>query len=119
MLDLIVKLRCSVIVAARNRLGVINHTLLTVKTMQAIGVKNITVSLMNVKHSDISALSNQEVLREMLSPISICSVPFLGASVSRIRAINTYQKKIKKTLAQILNTDTVSTVRCEHAEKSD
>src|SRR4051812_2132113 len=47
--DLIAKLRCEVIVASRNRLGTINHTLMTVKSLQHIGIRRVTVILMNTE----------------------------------------------------------------------
>ena len=119
VLDLITQLHCKVVVAARNRLGVINHTSLTVKSMQTVGVKNINVSLMNFGHSDISALSNLKTLQELLWPVPIYSIPFLGKNANRKQVIQTNQKKIKKTLALISNIDSVSHVHCEHAVRSD
>ena len=113
VLDLIAQLRCKVVVAARNRLGVINHTLLTVKTMQAVGIKNLTVSLMNIQHSDISALSNKRILQEILRPIPVYAVLFLGGNANRPQAIKINHKKTKKILALIANIDNVSSVDCE------
>src|SRR3569833_1649882 len=43
--DLIKRLNCEVIVVARNQLGTINHTLLTVNALKRFGVKNIAVAL--------------------------------------------------------------------------
>ena len=119
VLDLIAQLRCKVVVAARNQLGVINHTLLTLKIMQVAGIKNITVSLMNRKHSDISALSNKQTLQEILRPIPVYVIPFLGVNAHRTQAITTNRTKLKKTLALIANTDSVSSVDCENAVSSD
>lgn len=119
VLDLIAQLDCKVVVAARNQLGVINHTLLTVKAMQVAGIDSITVSLMNKMCSDISALSNKIILQETLKVIPVYAVPFLGGNASRVRVIKTNQKKYKKTLALISNTDTVSSVDCENAVSSD
>ena len=41
MRDLIAKLDCEVIVVSRNRLGTINHTLLTVRRSATSGIKDL------------------------------------------------------------------------------
>src|SRR5436190_11185444 len=45
--DLVAKLGCEVIVASRNRLGTINHTLMTVRALQHIGIQRLKVVVMN------------------------------------------------------------------------
>ena len=74
--DLIVKLKCSVIVVSRNRLGTINHTLLTVARLRAKGVKNgeIRVALMENPARDASSVSNDGILKAMLGGIKVVSV---------------------------------------------
>ena len=94
VLDFIVRLRCPVLVAARNKLGVINHTLLTVQTMQAVGIKSIAVVLSGCKERDTSANSNRRILMELLSPIRVFSLPFLGRKASCPEAVKNNYKKI-------------------------
>ena len=47
MVDLISELVSDVIVVGRNRLGTINHTLLTVNTLQARGLHRISVVIVD------------------------------------------------------------------------
>jgi len=105
ILDLVLRLHCPVVIAARNRLGVINHTLLTVKCMQAVGIKSITVVLMGCSRVDASTQSNLGTLQEMLAPIRVFSIPFLGKETSRAKAVRTKYKKIKKTIALLADFD--------------
>ena len=109
VLDLIVGLRCPVVVAARNKLGVINHTLLTVKAMQAVGIKSIAVVLMGCQVRDYSTRSNLRTLQEMLAPIRVFSIPFLGKRISRADAVKINYKKIKKTIALLADFDNLQT----------
>ncbi len=100
---LIKNLDCTVIVAARNRLGVINHTLLTISELRRLGKKRVKVVVMGQKRLDFSASSNQLILRELLKPIPVFSIGFLGRKVARIRAVKNNCKKVKKILARILD----------------
>ena len=101
--DLISKLNCEVIVVARNRLGTINHTLLTVRTLQHIGIKDVSVVLMSEKKADRSRLSNGKILGELLGVVPLFSIGYLGANSLRKTALKNNCKKIKKTLARILD----------------
>ena len=100
--DLLEKLDCEVIVAARNRLGVINHTLLTISELRRLGKKKVKVVLMGQRRHDLSALSNRLVLSELLGEWPVFSVGFLGQNATRPRAIKEHCKKTKKILARIL-----------------
>ena len=99
--DLITKLDCRVVVVARNRLGVINHVRLTVENMQLTGIKDITVVLMGCKPGDISAHSNAEIIWELIWPVPVFEVPFLGNNGDQTGAVKKSAKKIKKTIALI------------------
>ena len=107
VLDLIKKLGCSVIVAARNRLGVINHTLLTTKIIHTIGHKSVRVVLMGCNRGDISARTNRKTIQELLSPTPVFELPFLGVRSSQIDAVKNSRKKMKIILALILGADTL------------
>jgi len=100
--DLIAKLNCEVIVVARNRLGTINHTLLTVRTLQHIGIRSLSVVLMSGKKRDISSLSNPKILAELLGCVPLHPIRYLGENNVRVGALKKNRKKIKKTLARIL-----------------
>ena len=100
--DLIAKLVCEVVVVARNRLGTINHTLLTVKALQHIGIEQLKVVLMASNKPDFSSASNAKTLSEILAPLPILEIEFLGTKPLVLKAVKKNVRKIKKTLAQIL-----------------
>ncbi len=100
--DLIARLGCEVIVVARNRLGTINHTLLTVAALQHIGVQGLKTVLMSSRRGDFSTRSNVRILAELLVSSSVMTVRFLGQNPLRLEALKISEKKVKKTLARIL-----------------
>jgi dethiobiotin synthetase len=102
--DFIEDLACPVLVSAKNRLGVINHTLLTVSKLQDIGAEDVKVVLMGDRSKDRSASSNSSVLAELLRPLSVTvhSIPFLGERASNARTLRQGAKKLRNTLAQVL-----------------
>ena len=100
--DLIARLQCEVIVVSPNRLGTINHTLLTIEALKTIENKGLKVVLMSHKNQDASAGSNRRVLTELLAPTPVLPVPFLGANSLRTEAVKRRRKEIQKSLARIL-----------------
>jgi dethiobiotin synthetase len=97
--DLIKRLDCEVVVVSRNRLGTINHTLLTVNALKNMGVKKIVIALMETEKKDASTKTNGTVLSEMLKPIRLYGVEFLGKNANKIGVLKNSHKKVKKTLA--------------------
>jgi dethiobiotin synthetase len=100
--DLISKLRCPALVVSRNRLGTINHTLLTVKSMQAIGIKRLKIVMVEDKKPDISARSNPKTIKKMVSSAPVFLIPNLGFGASKEGAIKINALFLKITLARIL-----------------
>ena len=99
--DLIAKLDCKVVVVARNRLGTINHTLLTIHALKTLGIKtkNITVVLMGMKKQDLSARTNQRMLATLLKPIGVHALPFLGARATTTNAVKENYARVRGVLA--------------------
>ena len=97
--DLIRRLNCDVIVVARNQLGTINHTLLTVNALKRFCVKNIAVALVGTSKKDASVEKNGEVLREFLGGVKVVEVKFLGKNANKIGVLKKRVRKMKKTLA--------------------
>jgi len=86
--NLIRQLDCKVTVVGHNRLGTINHTLLTVKHLQSVEKKKaISVVLMGKRVKDVSSGSNVEVLRHFLPGIEVSELPYLGTRVVSKRQI--------------------------------
>jgi dethiobiotin synthetase len=103
--DLIVRLKCPVIVVSRNRLGTINHTLLTVARLREKGVKSgeIRVALVNFPAKDASSRSNEGILRVLLGGTEVISVSKLpGGEVflSGKRKLNAGLRRVLERLVQ-------------------
>lgn len=98
--DVIRRLNCEVIVVARNQLGTINHTLLTVNALKRFGVKNISVVLMGTSKKDASVEKNGDVLREFLEGTEVWEVGFLGKKANKNGVLKKSARKLKKTLAR-------------------
>ncbi len=101
ILDLIAALDCCVVVVARNRVGTINHCLLTVNALRRAGITRVKIVLMSAEEPDASALTNEIMLSELLSPCCVFSIPFLGADAATVAGVNNNWRKIKKTLARV------------------
>jgi dethiobiotin synthetase len=102
VLDLIVNLSCSTVVVSSNKLGTINHTMLTVDTLQHAEINRLKVVLMASQEWDFSADSNGRILSELLAPTPVHPIPFLGRNPARFPALKRSEKKVNKTLARIL-----------------
>jgi dethiobiotin synthetase len=103
--DLISKLRCPTLIVSRNRLGTINHTLLTVKALQAVGIEHIKIVMVEDKKPDVSARFNPKIIKKMASSAPLFLIPNLGfrALTEGVTKINAIFLKI--TLARILKDD--------------
>ena len=106
--DLIRRLDCRVICVCLNRLGVINHALLTTEALQVAGIKEVAIVMMGVKKPDISAASNPRMIRQRLPSVPIFGLPHLGNRASTTSAAINNAKKLKKTLAAIVGDDILS-----------
>jgi dethiobiotin synthetase len=100
--DVISRLHCPVLVVGRNRLGTINHTLLTLKALQAVGMEQLRIVLVEDKKPDISAKSNPRIIQKMAPFAPVFLVPNLGFRASTAGVIKINVKYLKKTLALIL-----------------
>ena len=73
---------CKVILVAANRLGTVNHTLLSLEALRARGVNRVQVVLMEVEKADPSATTNgdliKKVMREEKWKGEVKTVGFLG-----------------------------------------
>ena len=97
--DLIRALESEVVIVSRNKLGTINHTLLTVHAVKRLKPKKLSVVLMERGTGDASTATNFGVLRELVSPIPIVAYPFLGQRRMGLRLFRGSAKILKKVLA--------------------
>ena len=100
--DLVANLPCKVIIVSANRLGTINHTLLTVKALQMAAAKELKVVLMGQSKSDASSDSNGPILAYLLKPVHVISLDFLGRKACGSSVLKHVEKKVQKSVAQIL-----------------
>lgn len=103
--DLIAALGCPVILVARNRLGVINHTLLSVDCLNELTLPDGVVVLMNGKSETLAAQTNPGILRRLSAPMRLYRIPYLGPRPMSARAIKINAKRLKKTLALMTKMD--------------
>jgi dethiobiotin synthetase len=102
LLDVIGALRCAVVIVARNRLGTLNHTLLTVRALQKVSSFPCSIVLMGHRSKDPSSGLNSQALQRLLPELPVCSIPFLGRKIRTRARIAESEKKIKKSLAAVL-----------------
>lgn len=74
--DLAVEFGFPILVVASNRLGVLNHTLLTVRAIESAGLKCMGVFLNTFEDRDLSQSSNAAILREVLNDVPVFDQDF-------------------------------------------
>ena len=90
------------LVAAPNRLGVLNHVLLT---LHRLGKAPASVVLMGQQRPNAAAASNARALRKWCEGTPVWELPWLGLGLDRRASISAGEKKIRKTLAKILRSN--------------
>lgn len=108
--DLIHRLNGEVIIVSRNRLGTINHTLLTINGLKKLSkktdakrftsAKKLQIALIQEARSDPSCATNLRILTELCAPIPVLAVGFLGKNANKSGVLKKMYKKAKKTLAR-------------------
>jgi dethiobiotin synthetase len=79
LLDLMPGVAARVIVVAANRLGVLNHTRLTVERIRLETDVPICVGLVDTAPGgDSSRRSNPDILAELLAPVGVVRIPYLA-----------------------------------------
>jgi dethiobiotin synthetase len=113
--DVIARLNCEIIVVSRNKLGTINHTLLTVQALlnphppspnlrlRPSAFSPSRVILMDSAAPDVASRSNAALLCELLAPIPLYRLPFLGPRSCAREAVKKNASKVGKVLARIVS----------------
>lgn len=101
VVDLIKQLNCPVLVVAPNRLGVLNHTFLTVEALQKRVKTEIKVVLREEKHRDLASRTNRMILLQTLRSVRVLPWPDLGPRASTPAGVKKNAKKMKKVLARL------------------
>lgn len=105
VVDLIRELNCPVLVVGRDRLGIINHSLLTCAALQTANPKRFKIVLMRAKNPDKSSETNAKTLGHLLKNTPVITLPFMAVGNTVEARVKNCFKKMKKTLAQILTFD--------------
>jgi dethiobiotin synthetase len=101
VLDIIRKLRCRVVLVARNQIGTINHTLLSYDRLQRVKRAPEAIVLMNPIRNDLSGKSNARMIERGVGAAKsvVLSLPFLGKKPLKHEVFQINAKKFQKTLA--------------------
>ncbi len=77
--SLVLRWRLDLVVVAANRLGVVNHVLLTVREAErrAIGVRAVVLNAVRPASGDVAEATNLDVLRELLPGVPVLAFPFV------------------------------------------
>jgi dethiobiotin synthetase len=98
--NVITALACSVLLVARNKLGAINHTILTYRTLQALPVPLVKIAMTDTSHDNLATETNGEMIRKAVGSTDVLRIPFLGRSPASPTNLIANAKKLKKTLAR-------------------
>jgi dethiobiotin synthetase len=87
--DLAARWRLELVIVAANRLGVINHLLLTVREAERRGlvVRGVVLNACRRGAGGLAAATNEEVVRELLPAMPLAPFPWLGATVEHADAL--------------------------------
>jgi len=97
---LIIALRATPIIVAPNRLGAVNHILLTLAALPKWFRARAKVVLMAPAKPDSATAANATLLEPFLMPGKILSLPWLGKKISPADALG--MPPVRRTLEQLL-----------------
>jgi dethiobiotin synthetase len=97
--EVIAALGCEVIIAAPNRLGIINQASLTVRTLQRIGAQSVKIVLMGSRQRSLATLTNPAILAELLAPCAVFCLPHFRLNLKHPKELEKIAEKFQKTLA--------------------
>jgi len=85
--DLIIALRAVPIIVCPNRLGVVNHVLLTVEALPRVIARRAPVVLMSPRRPGLASRTNPRLLAGMLGPDRVHEFPWLSVAGASERAL--------------------------------
>lgn len=99
--DLLMALRAVPVVVAPNRLGVVNHILLTLEVLPKNTVARVKVVLMSSPKPDTATASNAKLLAEFFPASRILTLPWLGRNFNAATAWR--RPPVRRTLAALVD----------------
>lgn len=100
--DLIEKIGAKVVVVAQNRLGVLNHALLTLRALEARRLDVAALVLMETRRPDPSRATNPSLLAELAHPLPVFTLPFLGPQAATLGVIRRAEGAVENILQKVL-----------------
>ena len=97
--DLIAALRARPIIVASNRLGVVNHILLTLEALPKNRRPDAVIILVSPRNPDPAAGSNARVLRPYLAQQELFTLPWLGDELNPVQALK--DARVRKIFAAL------------------
>lgn len=97
--DLILKLDAAPVIVVQNKLGVVNHVLLSLEALPEKFRRQTKVVLMSPVRKDSATDSNAKLLAEFFPAEKILTLPWFGNNFSPAEALKIL--RVKKTLARI------------------
>ena len=97
--DLLVALRARPLIVAPNRLGVVNHLLLTLEALPKKSRAGARVVLMTPARPDVATASNARLLAPFFPPEKVHTLPWLGRKFSVAEVVKL--ASVRRTLARI------------------
>src|SRR2546422_11024346 len=85
--DLIIALRAVPIIVCPNRLGIVNHALLTVEALPRVVARRAPVVLMSPRQPDLASRTNSRLLAGILGPDRAHEFPWLSVARGSGRAL--------------------------------
>lgn len=101
--DIITALEAEVLIVAANRIGVLNHTLLTVEVLRQHGIKKMEIALVEQSGADVSRKTNLSDLRVLLPSIPVVPIPYLSNFLPDERFIRGAADNLHEPLVALLS----------------
>jgi dethiobiotin synthetase len=101
VIDLVAELKCPVVIVSPNRLGTLNHTLLTVDALHRRRIRRQMAVMMNQPRPDASASTNMQILQQKHPLLEALRLPYLGKKAAQIGELKKNARKLKKAIALV------------------
>jgi len=108
VLEVIAGIGCPVCIVAANRLGAINHVLLTVNALETRNLLNWRVILMDRSQKGIAERTNLLALRKLLGEKRVASIQYISSIMLEMNDLKEYAKLLQKPLALASGTRSLS-----------
>ena len=100
--DMITRLDCEVLLVAANRIGVLNHTLLSVEALRRRGVQHLKIALVEQSGADVSRKTNLSNLKALLPEVPVTAIPHLSNYMADAVFIRAAASGLGKELTELI-----------------